>query len=59
MVMWPHLQALPYTKETLSMLWSDRMIALATNAVDSNEKEIRQAFESVDRDDSVDNVSCY
>ena len=35
------------------------MIALATNAVDSDENEIRQALECVDLNEFIDKVYCY
>jgi len=59
MATWPHLEAIPYAKETLSMLRSNWIIALATNAVDSNENEIRQALECAELNEFVDQVYCY
>lgn len=58
MVKWPHLETMPYAKETLSMLRSNWIIALATNAVDSNENEIRQALGYTDLKEFVDKVYC-
>ena len=59
MVEWPHLETIPYAKETLSSLRSNWIISLATNAVDSNEKEIRQALACADLNEFVDNVYSY
>lgn len=59
MVKWPHLETLPNAKETLSILRSSWTVALATNAVDSNENEIRQALACADLNAFVDKVYCY
>lgn len=59
MVKWPHQETIPYAKEILSMLRSNWIVALATNAVDSNENEIRQALACVDLNEFVDKVYCY
>jgi len=59
MVKWPHLETLPNTKETLSILRSSWTIALATNAVDSNENAVRQALACADLNEFVDKVYCY
>jgi FMN phosphatase YigB (HAD superfamily) len=59
MAKWPRLEAMPYAKETLSTLQPNWMIALATNAIDSNESEIRQALARVDLNGFVDKVYCY
>ncbi len=59
MVEWPHLETIPNAKETLSILRSSWIVALATNAVDSNENEIRQALACADLNELVDKVYCY
>jgi len=59
MVEWPHLETIPKAKETLSILRSSWIVALATNAVDSNENEIRQALACADLNELVDKVYCY
>jgi len=59
MAKWPHLETLPYAKETLLKLRSNWIIGLATNAVDSNESEIRQALALVNLNEFVDRVYCY
>jgi len=59
MVEWPHLETIPNAKETLSILRSSWIVALATNAVDSKEDEIRQALACADLNELVDKVYCY
>lgn len=59
MIRWPHLEAMPYAKETLSSLRSNWITAIATNAVDSHEDEIRQALACADLNEYVDKVYCY
>jgi putative hydrolase of the HAD superfamily len=56
---WPRLEAIPYAKETLTALRPGWIVALATNAVDSDEAEIRDALARVQLDELVDRVFCY
>ena len=56
---WPRLEAIPYAKETLSALRPGWIVALATNAVDSGEAEIRDSLARVQLDEFVDRVFCY
>lgn len=56
---WPRLEAIPYARETLAALRPGWIVALATNAVDSGETEIREALERVQLDQLVDKVFCY
>jgi len=59
MATWPHVETLPHVKETLLKLSSNWVIGLATNAVDSDESEIRQALAMVDLDPIIERVYCY
>jgi putative hydrolase of the HAD superfamily len=56
---WPRLEAVPYAQETLEALRPGWIVALATNAVDSSEAEIRDALARVQLDEFVDRVFCY
>ena len=56
---WPRLEAIPYARETLAALRPGWIVALATNAVDSSEAEIRDALARVQLDECVDKVFCY
>jgi putative hydrolase of the HAD superfamily len=56
---WPQLEAIPYARETLMALRPGWTVALATNAVDSGEAEIREALARVQLDELVDRVFCY
>jgi putative hydrolase of the HAD superfamily len=53
---WPRLEAIPYAQETLAALRPGWIVALATNAVDSSEAEIRDALARVQLDECVDRV---
>jgi len=59
MATWPHVEPMPHARETLEELhrrgWH---VALATNAGDSDEEQIRAALGMVDLDDLVDRVYC-
>ncbi len=56
---WPRVEAIPHARETLTRLRaSGWMIALATNAADSDEPEIRAALARVALDELVDRVYC-
>jgi len=59
MAKWPRIEVIPYARETLATFQSNWIIALASNAVDSNENEIRQALACVDLNEFVDKVYCY
>jgi HAD superfamily hydrolase (TIGR01549 family) len=59
MAKWPYLETLPSVKQTLSELRSDWILGLATNAVDSDEVEIRQALAMVGIDEFIEKVYCY
>lgn len=56
---WPRVEAVGGVYVTLAKLRSDWMIALATNAADSEEREIRAALARVGLDGLIDRVFCY
>ena len=56
---WPRVEAIPGAAETLSVLHADWLLALATNATDSDEAEIRAALRRVDLDRWLDKIYCY
>lgn len=58
MAEWPQVACLPYTLETLSALHKNWIIALATNAVDSNEEQIWAALRRVGLEMLIDRVFC-
>jgi len=59
MSMWPRVEALPYVSEALAELHPRWILALATNAVDSNEKDIAQALQRADLVRFIDRIYCY
>jgi putative hydrolase of the HAD superfamily len=59
MATWPHVESLPHAEEILLKLRSDWTIGLATNAVDSDESEIREALELVNLHVLIDKVYCF
>lgn len=56
---WPHLEAVPGAAETLTTLHPDWTLALATNAADSDEKDIRLALRRVNLERWLDKVYCF
>lgn len=59
MVLWPRVEAVPGAVETLQRLRSAGLrIALATNAADSDEADIRAALARVGLDDLIDRIYC-
>jgi len=59
MFTWKYVEALPHTADVLTILQSNWIIALATNAIDSNEEDIRLALKRVDLDKLIHKVYCY
>ena len=53
---WPQVEALPYAREALEALHPNWLLALATNAADSDETEIREALARVELDTWIDRV---
>jgi putative hydrolase of the HAD superfamily len=58
MYTWPRLEALPHVHEMLAILQLEWMLVVATNAEDSDEKDIRKAMARVDLDAFIDRVYC-
>jgi putative hydrolase of the HAD superfamily len=56
---WPRVEAVAGATETLSELHLNWKLALATNAADSNEQEIRAALRRVDLERWLDDVYCF
>ncbi len=56
---WPRVEALPYVSEALAELHPRWILALATNAVDSDEKDIAQALQRADLARFIDRIYCY
>lgn len=59
MAAWPRVDVVPGIREALSKLHREWTIALATNAADSEEREIWAALERVGLEKLVDRVYCY
>jgi HAD superfamily hydrolase (TIGR01509 family) len=59
MHMWPEVAALPGAMDALSKIRPSRIIALATNALDSREEEIRAALRRASIDHLVDRIYCF
>lgn len=56
---WPRVEAIPYAVETLVHLHPFYMLCLATNAVDSDQGEIRLALARAGLDQYLDRIYCY
>jgi putative hydrolase of the HAD superfamily len=56
---WPRLETLPAAAETLTALRPAWTLALATNAKDSDELDIRAALQRVALDPLLDRVYCF
>jgi putative hydrolase of the HAD superfamily len=59
MAAWPKVEAMPHSIEVLSELRLQSVLAVATNAADSEEAEIWAALSRVGLDKLLDNVYCY
>ena len=59
MVDWPRVAAMPGAVEALTLLRRERWLALATNAVDSDEAQIRGALARVGLEVLLDAVYCF
>jgi putative hydrolase of the HAD superfamily len=59
MAAWPRVEAMPHAGQVLTELHFRYVLAVATNAADSEEAEIRAALEQVDLDKLLDKVYCY
>jgi HAD superfamily hydrolase (TIGR01509 family) len=56
---WPRLEAIPGAPEALAALHPGWTLALATNANDSDEADIRATLQRVDLDQFLDRVYCF
>ena len=56
---WPHVEAVPDAPEVLAALRPRSLLALATNAADSDQAEIRAALHRVGLDRLLDRVYCF
>lgn len=59
MASWPQVVSMPHAEQVLSELRGRSMLAVATNAADSEESEIRTALDRVGLDKLLDKVYCY
>ena len=58
MITWPYLTALPEAEETLASLSTQYHLALATNAEDSDEEQIRTALHQVSLESYLEEIFC-
>lgn len=56
---WPKVEAVSGAAEMLAVLHADLHLALATNAADSTEEDIRLALRRVDIDRWLDRIYCF
>jgi FMN phosphatase YigB (HAD superfamily) len=56
---WPRVEAIPGAAEMLAALQPDWILAIATNAADSDEKDIHAALQRVGLDPWIDKVYCF
>lgn len=56
---WPRLEAVPGAAAVLALLHPDWTLALATNAPDSDEKDIRLALQRVGLDRWLEKIYCF
>jgi FMN phosphatase YigB (HAD superfamily) len=56
---WPRVEAIPAAGELLASLHTNWILAVATNAMDSDDVDIRAALARVDLDRLLDKVYCY
>lgn len=59
MFAWPRVEVIPHAEEVLAELQDDWLLGLATNAVDSEQRDIRLALERVGLDRFLDRLYCY
>jgi FMN phosphatase YigB (HAD superfamily) len=59
MYAWEHVEMIPHADLVLGALRADWLIALATNAIDSDESDIRRALRRVGLNSLVDTVYCF
>lgn len=56
---WPRVEAVTGAAEMLAALHAEWILALATNAVDSEEEDIRAALQQADLERWVDKIYCF
>ena len=59
MFTWPRVEVVPGVEEALQELQDEWTLALATNAVDSQERDIWRALERAGLEDLIDRVYCF
>lgn len=59
MYQWPQVEAVPGALESISQIRAERILAVATNALESSEDEIRKALARVNLDRFFDKIYCY
>ena len=59
MAEWPRVELMPYAREVLEELQKDWTIALATNAANSDTKEIITALKRAGLAEHVDHIFCF
>ena len=59
MFQWKQVQLVPHAKKTLELLQGNAKCHLATNAMDSNEYDIRRALERVEIDHLIQEIFCF
>jgi FMN phosphatase YigB (HAD superfamily) len=59
MYKWPQVEAMPGALESISRISPERILALATNALESQEEEIWKALARVNFDTLFNKIYCY
>ena len=59
MVSWPRIESVEHADEVLRTLRIDYLLALVTNAADSDEEDIRAALDKVGLGSLLDRIYCY
>jgi HAD superfamily hydrolase (TIGR01509 family) len=59
MYKWPQVEAVPGALEAIHRIKTERVLAIATNALESTEAEIRMALARVKLADLFDKIYCY
>lgn len=59
MYQWPQVEAVPGAFEAIARIKIERVLAIATNALESTEAEIRMALARVKLADLFDKIYCY
>jgi putative hydrolase of the HAD superfamily len=59
MAAWPQVESMPHAEQVLAELRIRSVLAVATNAADSEEAEIRAALDKVGLGKHIDKIFCY